>query len=309
LKISPPKRGKPRDRHLETGDVLRLIAAFADEKNEPLRHFAETQGIDICDLQGFNALLNGAGVEVSVALALTVRDVHLDVKEVRAPGTKTHNRDRVIRVAEWAMPYVAACVEGRAPHEKLFPTIRDRWIANDAFTLAIAPLVEAEPKTFGNYWMRDARHTYAVRAIRAGTPPLVVAKQLGHVDATLVLKVYGVYAPTGAERDHWEQAASRQDRSTQQLAREVAATPRRTADRVANSPTSSRPTKIDWPSKEDLLRRLAASSALVVAEELGVSDVALRKYLRRQGVSSLPDGRRKNVSRREAVARPTAAAP
>jgi hypothetical protein len=74
---------------------------------------------------------------------------------------------------------VISCVEGRAPNEREFPTIRNCWIANEAFTLAIAPLVETEPETFDDYWMRDARHTYAVRAIRAGTPPLVVATQLG----------------------------------------------------------------------------------------------------------------------------------
>jgi hypothetical protein len=51
-KIAPPKRGKPRDRHLVTSDVLRLISAFADAENEPLQRFVATRGIDICDLPG-----------------------------------------------------------------------------------------------------------------------------------------------------------------------------------------------------------------------------------------------------------------
>src|SRR5205814_819942 len=162
--------------------------AFADPQNKPLMKFVAGQGIDVCDLQGFNALLNGAGVEVSVALDLVVGDLRIAEKEARAPGTKTYNRDRVVRVAEWAMPFVAACAAGRPAHERLFATIRDRWIANDAFRLAIAPLVKAEPRIFGDYWMRDGRHTYAVRAIKAGTPSHVVAMQLGHKDATLVNK-------------------------------------------------------------------------------------------------------------------------
>ncbi|CAN5433002.1 hypothetical protein BH09GEM1_BH09GEM1_06560 [soil metagenome] len=301
-KIAPPKKGRPRDKHLTTSGVLRLIASFADSANEPLQRFVAAQGLDVCELQGFNALLNGAGVEVSVALDLRVHDVRLDEKEVRAPGTKTHNRDRVVRVAEWAMPFVTACVEGRAPHEKVFATIRDRWIANDVFNLAIAPLVKAEPETFGDYWMRDARHTYAVRAIRAGTPPHVVAKQLGHADATLVHEVYGVYAPTSVEREHWEQVATTQDVKTRQLANEVAVTPRGPLPErpTADMPMGPRKSKIDWPAKDELLRRLAASSALAVADALGVSDVALRKHLQRQGVSSIPDGRRGNVSRRPA---------
>lgn len=35
----------------------------------------------------------------------------------------------------------------------------------------------------------------------------VVANQLGHVNAKMVVKVYGRYAPRQAERDYWEQRA------------------------------------------------------------------------------------------------------
>jgi integrase len=297
-RIAAPKKGRPRDRHLETRDVLRLIAAFADPTNEPLQRFIAERGIDVCELQGYIALLHGAGVEVSVGLDVTAGNYRKEDKEVRAPGTKNYNRDRVVRIAEWALPFVSACEDGRAPHEKLFATIANRWVANEAFNLAIAPLVAAEPKIFGNYWMRDARHTYAVRAIRAGTPPDVVAKQLGHKDATLVLKVYGVYAPKSTERNHWEESAAKHDEKTGQLSAEVAVLPRR--GRGESGPSdrtmSSRRTKIEWPSKEELLRRLAVASAVVVAKELGVSDVALRKHLHREGVVRLPDGRRKNAS-------------
>jgi hypothetical protein len=58
------------------------------------------------------------------------------------------------------------------------------------------------------YTMRDQRHTYAVRAIRAGTPAELVARQLGHVNAVLVHKVYGRFAPRQDERDRWERAAA-----------------------------------------------------------------------------------------------------
>jgi integrase len=299
-RIAAPKKGKPRDRHLETRDVLRLIAAFADPTNEPLQRFIAERDIDVSELQGYNALLNGAGVEVSVGLDVTAGDFRKEDREVRAPGTKNYNRDRVVRVAEWAFPFVSACEEGREPHEKLFVTIPNRWVANEAFNLAIAPLVAAEPEIFGNYWMRDARHTYAVRAIRAGTPPDVVAKQLGHKDATLVLKVYGVYAPKSSERNHWEESAAKHDEKTGQLTAEVAVSPRRGRGESGTTerPMTGRPTKIEWPSSDELLRRLAVASAVAVAKELGVSDVALRKHLRRQGVSRIPDGRRGYVSRR-----------
>lgn len=299
-KIQPPKKGKSRDRHLSTAHALQLVSAFAALQNEPLATFIALQGIDVCDLQGYNALLMGAGVEVSVALNLLVGDLRLADKEARAPGTKNYNRDRVVRIAEWAMPFVAACAVDRPADERLFATIRDRWIANDAFNHAIAPLVESQPRIFGDYWMRDGRHTYAVRAIKAGTPPHVVAMQLGHKDATLVNKVYGVYAPSSVERNHWEMAAAKRDGDLNvglhpSLPRVRAVTSRSPEPDV---PKGGHTPKIAWPAKKELLRRLKSSPMVAVAEELGVSDKALRKHLLRQGVTSLPDGRRRDVARR-----------
>lgn len=286
-RISPPKRGKPRDRHLLTSDAIRLVESFADEANERLTHMVTYHGMSVLQLQGFVALGQGAGVEVSVSLDLTVGDVRTATKEVRAPGTKTHARNRVVRVAEWAWPWVEACAAGRPSHEKLFSTIPNRWVALDAFNAAIGPLVQREPKVFGDYWMRDGRHTYAVRALKAGTPPKVVADQLGHVDPTLVLKVYGIYMPNSEERDRWERAAAAMDGDLSH-----AAPPGPEAPRAA----AQRKTKIAWPSDDELLRRLMTQSVKALAEELGVSDVAIRKRLARSG-KQVPDGRRSGVSR------------
>lgn len=52
-----------------------------------------------------SALLGGTGIEVSVAVKLRRRDVDAPRKEIRAAGTKTHSRDRTVRVAEWAWPF------------------------------------------------------------------------------------------------------------------------------------------------------------------------------------------------------------
>lgn len=287
-RISPPKRGRPRDRHLLTPDAIRLVEAFSDSSNERLSDLIGYHGLSVGHLQGFLALVQGAGVDVSVALGLSVGDVRPATREVRAPGTKTHSRDRVVRVAEWAWPWLEANIVGRAPHERLFSTIRDRWVMLDAFNAAISPLVEREPRVFGDYWMRDGRHTYAVRAIKAGTPPKVVADQLGHVDATLVLKVYGIYMPNSEERDRWERAAAAMD---------GALTPAVTcAAEVIPVAVGQRKTKIAWRSDDELLDRLATTSVKALAEELGVSDVAVRKRLARNGMQ-VPDGRRSGVSR------------
>jgi len=59
--------------------------------------------------------------------------------------------------------------------------------------------------------VHDSRHFYAVRAVRAGTPYELVARQLGHADIQMVARVYGVYAPRSDERDRWEKIAAEQD--------------------------------------------------------------------------------------------------
>lgn len=61
------------------------------------------------------ALLYGTGAEMSVALRLTRADVDPATKEVRAAGTKTHTRDRMARVAEWAWPIFWAYAKDHLP--------------------------------------------------------------------------------------------------------------------------------------------------------------------------------------------------
>lgn len=63
--------------------------------------------------------------------------------------------------------------------------------------------------------MRDHRHTYAVRAARAGTPPPIIAAHLGHADAVLVLKVYGRFMPAQHDRARFEQRAAELDTLTE----------------------------------------------------------------------------------------------
>ena len=50
-----------------------------------------------------------------------------------------------------------------------------------------------------------------LRAVRAGTPYELVARQLGHADIQMMARVYGVYAPRSDERDRWEKIAAEQD--------------------------------------------------------------------------------------------------
>lgn len=151
-----------------------------------------------------SALLHGTGIGLSVALALRRRDVDALRKEIRARGTKTRARDRIAKVTDWAWPLVESHIALPHPNAPLFPNI-NRWTASDKHREACQRL-EIE-----NYQLKDSRHSYAVRAIRAGASSEVVAQQLGHVDTTMAVKVYSRFRPTEQERIDWERIAAAQD--------------------------------------------------------------------------------------------------
>lgn len=197
-----PRPAAPRTLFLDVDDAVRL----AEAQPSPYREFS--------------ALLAGSGIEVSVALTLRRRDVDTDAKEIRARGTKTHARDRVVRVADWAWPYVQRLVKGKTPDALLFADIPDRWEAGEVHRAVVKALEEEHP-IFAGYTMRDARHSYAVRAIRAGTPADIVARQLGHANPTLVLQVYGRFQPSQDERSKWERIATAVDTARRKAAKET----------------------------------------------------------------------------------------
>jgi integrase len=184
--VQAPPQSAPRSTYLEQDQVLSLIEAQA----EPFRTI--------------EALLHGTGIEISVALRLKRGDVDSARHTIRAAGTKTHARDRVAYVAEWAWPYIERHIALLHPGALLFPKT-DRWRVSDAHRAACAAL------GIKDYRLHDARHTYAVRAIRAGAPFEVVAQQLGHSNTNMVTKVYGRFKPKEEEFREWERIANAQD--------------------------------------------------------------------------------------------------
>jgi integrase len=95
---------------------------------------------------------------------------------------------------EWAWPYLEQRCAALRPSDLLFPSI-DRWETSEAHRAA-CKLAEIE-----DYQLRDQRHSYAVRAARGGTPAELIARQLGHANAVLVLKIYGRFMPSQQNRD------------------------------------------------------------------------------------------------------------
>ena len=84
---------------------------------------------------------------------------------------------------------VGVAVPGGAPqgahaNGPVFDAIPNRWVAMDHHNAAREKLAGSNP-IFADHTMRDARHTWAVRALRFGSPVEAVARPLGHVDGTL----------------------------------------------------------------------------------------------------------------------------
>ncbi|HRX18615.1 MAG TPA: tyrosine-type recombinase/integrase [Gemmatimonadales bacterium] len=182
----PPTR--PRTRYLEHPEVLRLVEAMPG----PFR--------------ALSAIVHATGIELSVAVGLLRRDIDLDRLTLHARGTKSSWRDRVVGVEPWALPYFADQVRLLTPEASVFPGM-SRWTASDVHRRVCAEL------GIKDYQFRDARHTYAVRMMRAGTPPEMIGRQLGHANPVMVNKVYGRFHPDHNDLSKWHEAAARIDQT------------------------------------------------------------------------------------------------
>jgi hypothetical protein len=87
----------------------------------------------------------------------------------------------------------------------------DRWQGGEAHRARLVAL------GLPHHRVHDSRHFYAIRAIRAGTPYELVARQLGHADGAMVAKAYGRFAPRSDERDRWEKIAAALDKKTSEM--------------------------------------------------------------------------------------------
>jgi integrase len=188
--VKRPKNNPPRMRYESLDNILRLVRA------QP----------GLCGV--FCAFIHATGAEVSPALNAKRRDIDLERRRCRIRGTKTATRDRPeILIAEWAVPFVEPHLITLGANELAFPGL-DRYAVYDSHVAACERLGIEE------YTQHDARHSWAVRAIRAGAPFEVVARQLGHKNTGQVVTVYGRFVPTADELTAWERIAAAQDAAT-----------------------------------------------------------------------------------------------
>lgn len=186
--MTAPAANDPRPEFLELPEVRRLVE--------------RAQG----QVRTLFALLYGTGCDLSPALELRRRDFDVALHEFRGRGEKAHNRDRVLKVADWAWGYIEPALKTLLPDAPLFPGLT-RWAASDEHRRLLRELKLARP----GLALRCSRHFWAVRALRAGTPLDVVARQMGHANGVLVLKVYGRFIASAAERQHWEKQTTKAD--------------------------------------------------------------------------------------------------
>lgn len=182
--IESPPNGKPRDRWLTEARMHELLAHVPEKYRDGL------------------TLAYATGIESSVLLGLTVEDVDPVRRLIFAKGTKTKARKRQVQVASFAWDALARML-ATAPERRgyLLPRVRRERLS--AVHRAAAEAIGEHGLT-----LHDARHSWAVRLLRAGTPVAVVAAQAGHANGVLILSTYGLHIPSAADLGSWEQVAT-----------------------------------------------------------------------------------------------------
>jgi integrase len=163
----------PRDRHLSPAEAHTLVAAMPSPGDRALQ-----------------ALLICTAADVESALAVRLGDINLGAREVFIRGTKKVWRERTCYVYSrwhslWTHVESFAATVAHEPARAAFAALGNYdtvWKRFRAVSTAV-PVPD--------YTMKDHRHTWAVQAIKDGINVRAVAQQLGHRDATMVLRVYG----------------------------------------------------------------------------------------------------------------------
>jgi integrase len=164
--VRRPKNNKPRKVWKTEAEDRRLV----DCAPSPFREYF--------------ALVHASGAERDAALAMTRRDVDTATWLLHIPGTKTETRDRTgVPLETWARAILRPFLKGLLPDAPLFPGLSRRAVNvahQEARTAAKLP----------GYQLRDARHSYAIRALLRGEPLWKVSKWLGHSNMAITAKVY-----------------------------------------------------------------------------------------------------------------------
>lgn len=170
--IRAPGENPPRELWLPLAEQRRL----ADAQPEPFRTLA--------------ALLQGGGVEISAALRVRRRDVSDGAAVVQVHGTKTPWRNRPVNVEPWARPYLLRQCGSLLPDAVLFDGV-DYDDVRKQHRAALRRLYPDKADARRGLTLHDSRHSHAVLRMQRGDDPNDIARNLGHSNAVLLLRIYG----------------------------------------------------------------------------------------------------------------------
>lgn len=165
--VRVPKKNKPRRRWVRE-DVSRVIVESAPPTYRPVLAF-----------------IHGTTADRSDAPRLRCRDIKIERAYVDIDGNNKAVERRRMRVPiePWALPYLKEACEGREPDDLIFEHLSLEAIT-DAHTAA------AKKARVKNYWLRDSRHSYAIRAILRGEAIADVSEWLGHATLATTYETY-----------------------------------------------------------------------------------------------------------------------
>jgi site-specific recombinase XerC len=172
------KTKRPRIERLE--DVIRFVNTFPVGPHRAAAAYQE-----------------GAGIEMQAMLATRRRDIVDETNRVMwAHGEKNEHRDRQVIVDDWAFQIIMAYVKATPMHPDapLFggiteDTHRARWYeVRDA-------LRDKGVAIPADYKPHSCRNTFAVRGLKNGRDPVLLASNLGHADTSELLRLYGRHRP------------------------------------------------------------------------------------------------------------------
>jgi integrase len=169
-----PGADAPRNRYLQREECIHLVNA-ADKT--------------------FRDLVNAAlltGCRYGELTRLCVEDFHADTGTLHIRIAKS-GKGRHVVLTDEGIGFFAALCAGRANSAlMLTKATGEAWQGTDQ---AYRMRVTCERASIAKANFHALRHTYASHAIMDGVPLLIVAKNLGHRDTTMVEKHYGHFAP------------------------------------------------------------------------------------------------------------------
>jgi site-specific recombinase XerD len=169
--VQPPRENAGRQVFLDQAEQVRLVKA------QPFPFSA------------LAALREGAGVEISAALRVRRRDFSETERTVFVRGTKNEWRVRYAIVEAWAWPLLRRAFASKLPDALVFEGLTYAAARSEHRAALKATKIRED------YRMHDSRHSLAVRWMKKGVAPEIIANNLGHRDASLVLRLYGRYRP------------------------------------------------------------------------------------------------------------------